>query len=93
MRALLVVAPLQRLSLGGRARARTWDPLIKRHPLRLDISSDFSQLRQNPNIRDQWLTAKKPTMWARQRWRIDASEASRRSPAFLSEGATREATL
>jgi hypothetical protein len=31
MRALLVVALLQRLSLGGRTRDRTWDPLIKRH--------------------------------------------------------------
>ena len=29
MRALLVVAPLQRLSLGGRARALTLDPMIK----------------------------------------------------------------
>src|SRR6267154_1494391 len=59
---------------GGRTRARTWDPMIKRHPPRLDISSKFSQLRQNPNIRDQWLTAKNPTMWARQCWRIDAPE-------------------
>src|SRR5882762_7243572 len=94
MRALLVVAPLQRLSLGGRTRARTWDPRIKRHPPRLDISSEFSQLGQNPNIRDQWLTAKNPTIWARQQcWRIDVSKASGRSPVFLSEGVTREATL
>src|SRR5229473_4960090 len=78
---------------GGRTRARTWDPMIKRHPPRLDISSKFSQLRQNPNIRDQWLTAKNPTMWARQCWRIDASEASGRSPVSSSEGVTREATL
>ena len=85
-------APTQGLG-GGRTRARTWDPMIKSHPLRLDISSEFSQLRQNPNIRDQWLTAKNPTMWARQCWRIDASEASGRSPVFLSEGVTREATL
>src|ERR1700682_1379716 len=83
---------LRRLD-GGRTRARTWDPLIKRHPPRLDISSEFFQLRQNPNIRDQWLTAKSRTMWARQCWRIDVSEASGRSPVFLSEGVTREATL
>jgi hypothetical protein len=30
--------------LGGRTRARTWDPLIKRHAVTIDISSEFSQL-------------------------------------------------
>ena len=30
--------------LGGRTRARTWDPLIKRHPIRIDFSRKFFQL-------------------------------------------------
>src|SRR5262245_7260800 len=46
---------------GGRTRARTWDPLIKRHATTIDFSREFSQQRQNPIITDQWLTRKNPT--------------------------------
>src|SRR5258708_4568474 len=60
------------LRLGGRTRARTWDPLIKRHGLSIDISSEFFQLCQNPSIGHQRLTAKSPTMSARHRWQIEA---------------------
>jgi hypothetical protein len=42
--------------LGGRTKARNWDPLIKRHAVRLDFS------RENLMIGDQWLTAKNPTI-------------------------------
>ena len=59
-----------------RTRARTWDPLIKRHAARLDFSREFSQPSQNPIITDQWLIAKNPTARARHDWRTDASEAS-----------------
>jgi hypothetical protein len=52
------------------------EPLIKRHPVSVDISSEFFQLHQNPRIGDQRLTAKNPTMRTRQRWWIDESEAS-----------------
>src|SRR5439155_7230180 len=62
--------------LGGRTRARTWDPLIKRHAIRIDISSEFSQLDQNPMITDQWFTAENPTARACHDRRTDASEAS-----------------
>jgi hypothetical protein len=61
--------------LGGRTRARTWDPLIKRHPIHIDISRKFFQLSQNPINTDQWLTAKNPTARARHDWQTDASEA------------------
>jgi hypothetical protein len=50
-----------RSCFGGRTRARTWDPLIKRHAIRIDISRQFFQLSQNPTISDQRLTAKNPT--------------------------------
>jgi len=53
--------------VGFCTRARTWDPLIKRHASSVDISSEFSQLTQNASIRDQWLTAKNPTMHPRRR--------------------------
>ena len=46
---------------GGRTRAQTWDPLIKRHAPIIDFASKFFQLNQNPIIRYQWLTAKNPT--------------------------------
>jgi hypothetical protein len=58
-----------------KARKLPIEPLIKSHPARLDISSKFSQLSQHASIGDQWLTAKNPTVTARQRWQIDASEA------------------
>src|SRR5215831_13183453 len=61
--------------LGGRTRARTWNPLIKRHPIRIDFSRKFFQLNQNQIITDQWLTAKYPTARARDGWLIDAFEA------------------
>ena len=40
--------------------------------LSIDISSEFFQLRQNPRIGHQRLTAKSPTMIARHRWQIEA---------------------
>src|SRR5260370_39044403 len=46
--------------------------MIKRHGLSIDISSEFFQLRQNPSIGHQRLTAKSPTMSARHRWQIEA---------------------
>jgi hypothetical protein len=54
---------------GGRTRARTWDPLIKRHAAGIDISREFSQPDQNPIVTDQSLTAKKPTARAYRRIR------------------------
>src|SRR5262249_42112800 len=39
--------------LGGRTRARTWDPLIKRHATGIDFSKEFSQPGQNRDNRDQ----------------------------------------
>ena len=45
-----------------RTRARTWDPLIKRHAASVDFSIEFFQLSQNSVITDQWLTAKNPTV-------------------------------
>src|ERR1700730_9934577 len=50
--------------LGGRTRARTWDPMIKRHAIRIDIPRDFFQLSQTPIIADQQLTARNPTVRA-----------------------------
>jgi hypothetical protein len=38
---------------GGRTRARTWDPLIKRHTAGIDFSRKIFQLDPNPSIRDQ----------------------------------------
>jgi hypothetical protein len=67
---------LAKALFGGRTRARTWDPLIKRHAVRLDFPREFFQLSQNPIITDQWLTAKSPTTRERPNWRTDASEAS-----------------
>ena len=61
--------------LGGRTRARTWDPLIKRHAAGIDFSREFSQPSQNPSIRDQRLTVKNPTKRARHPWRIDGPAA------------------
>ena len=63
---------------GGRTRARTWDPMIKRHPICVDISREFFQLSQNTIITDQWLTAKNPTVRARDVG-VDASEAMQTS--------------
>jgi hypothetical protein len=42
------------------------EPLIKRHATTIDMSSEFSEPKQNPSIRDQWLTAETPTARARQ---------------------------
>ena len=58
--ALSQVAGLAGFS-GGRTRARTWDPLIKSHAVKLDFSSEFFQLNQNLIIRDRWLTATNQT--------------------------------
>ena len=52
---------------GGRTRARTWDPMIKRHAVHIDFFERIFQPRHSPDIIDQWLTAKNPTMRARQR--------------------------
>jgi len=49
----------------GRIKARTWDPLIKSHPERIDISAEFSRLNQNRIIVYQRLAAKNPTAMAR----------------------------
>ena len=54
------------LSVAGFGRARTWDPLIKSHAVKLDFSSEFSQLIQNLSNRDQRLTANNPTGGAHQ---------------------------
>src|SRR4030095_4831056 len=61
---------------GGRTRARSWEPLIKRQPNRIDFSRKFFQLSRNPFLTDQWLTAKDPTARARNGEQIDASETS-----------------
>src|SRR5215470_19347355 len=64
-------AVLKVRTIGGRTRAQTWDPLIKRRANTIDISSEFSQLHQNQPSRDQGLTTKNPTMTPHHRWRID----------------------
>jgi hypothetical protein len=46
MRVFLETRGLRRL-LGGRTKARTWGPLIKRHTVCFDLSREFFQLNQN----------------------------------------------
>src|SRR5260370_7619186 len=66
---------------------------IHRHGLSIDISSEFFQLRQNPSIGHQRLTAKSPTTSARHRWQIEAWGASRWSGRGPPEGAEPELAI
>jgi hypothetical protein len=47
--------------LGGRTRARTWDPMIKSHTTFVETKREFFKLCQNPHIAYQWLAGKRQT--------------------------------
>jgi hypothetical protein len=55
--------------------ARTWDPLIKSHAVKLAFSIKFFQPNQNRIIRDQMASSNKIQPNADLDWQIDASEA------------------